>query len=261
MEAELDQYYTNKDVAQECIRYMLEIIPVNSVKWIEPSAGTGNFLFSSTYAAFDLEPMCGNVVKQNWLTTDLPSSPFAVYGNPPYGKRNSLSKEFIKKSLSDTNCKAVCFLLPSVFQKHTLQKVFPSTWALAGMFEPSPDSFEYQGKPYKIPCVFQVWIRKEFINVKDLRQIERLTFENKHFSIVKRGGDLFVMGAAPKTIKMPDQVTDNNRGYWLKAHIPLKELINNFKAVVWEGKSSASGGVYWLTKTELINKYEEFHSL
>ena len=43
----LDKFYTNKDVAEQCIGIMLEIVPERAT-FIEPSAGCGNFLFEHT---------------------------------------------------------------------------------------------------------------------------------------------------------------------------------------------------------------------
>ena len=69
------------------------------------------------------------------------------------------------------------------------------------------------------------------------------------------------MGASPATVKFPEEVSKTNRGYWLHAKIPATELVDNFKSVPWKGNSSANGGVFWLTKTELINQYEKYFNI
>lgn len=255
----LDQYYTKPDVAKKCIEVMLEYAD-RDIRWIEPSAGTGSFIFDKTFKAYDLEPKAIGVEKANWFDVVLPDVAFGVYGNPPYGERNTLSKKFIEKVVNNKHCKVIAFLLPTSFNKHTLQKVFTSKWILLHKYTPNEDSFIYNGDDYKIPCVFQVWVRKSFITGVDLREVERKDFDNKHFSIVKSDGDIFVMGAAPKTVKFPNEVNSNNRGYWLKSKIPLQELIANIQSTDWRGNSSASGGVYWLNKTEFLNCYEK-HNL
>lgn len=255
MNKQIDKYYTKPDVAAKCIQAMLQTLPLRAHEYtfIEPSAGGGSFLFSNTSTAIDIEPEHPAVERGDFLSSTLKGCNIVVYGNPPYGKRNSLSKAFITHSLSQENVVAIAFLLPEVYNKHTLQKVFPDSWGLASTLQIEPDSFTFKGDAYKIPCVFQVWIKGW---QGSLRAVERKVFSNEHFSI-ERDGDIFVMGASPTTVKIPKDVTTTNRGYWLKARIDVETLRRNFKEVAWKGNSSANGGVAWLTKTELINQYEQ----
>lgn len=251
----IDKYYTKRDVALKCIDALVKTLPLAPDKYIfvEPSAGSGNFLFSHTNLALDIEPEHPDVEVGDFLTHTIAGENVVVYGNPPYGKRNGLSKAFIKHALSQNNVIAIAFLLPAVYNKHTLQKVFPAEWGLASVLHTEPDSFTFKGEDYRIPCVFQVWIKGWH---GSLRAIERKGFSNEHFSIAKEG-DVFVMGASPSVVKRPTDVTSTNRGYWLKAKIGIEELQQNFRSVSWKGLSSANGGVAWLTKTELINQYEQ----
>lgn len=259
MTESIDKYYTNKDVAEQCIEEMLNTLPLNPLEYtfVEPSAGGGSFLFSLTAKAMDIQPDHPDVEVADFLKHKTEGKNVVIYGNPPYGKRNSLSKAFIKHSVSQENVVAVAFLLPEVYNKHTLQKVFPSNWGLASVLQITPDSFTFQGEPYKIPCIFQVWV-KGLQN--SARAIERKQFSNEHFSIEKEG-EVFVMGASPTTVKFPEEVSNTNRGYWLHAKIPITDLVDNFKSVPWKGNSSANGGVFWLTKTELINQYEKYFNI
>lgn len=249
----LDKFYTNKDVAEQCIGIMLDVVP-EWATFIEPSAGCGNFLFEHTCQAYDICPESASIIEQDFLSLDINGRDVCVYGNPPYGVRNKLSKAFIKHAISFTEVRWIAFLLPSVFQKHTLQKVFPPNWSLVSNTEMPQDSFTADGDPYSIPCIFQVW-EKDSVR-DDLRSIERVCFKNEHFEIVKTNGDFFVMGAAPRTLKLPEEVTQTNRGYWLKTNLSYDKLLSNLNNVPWDGKSSAGGWVAWLTKTEFINQYE-----
>lgn len=254
---ELDKYYTSKIVADACIAEMLGVLPLPLSKYhfVEPSAGSGNFLFEHTHRAFDIAPEHPAIEQQDYLlySEKFPENT-VIYGNPPYGSRNKLSRAFIERAISDSNVCAVAFLLPRVFQKHTQQRVFPENWSLTRAIELPDESFTFEGNPYKIPCVFQVW-QKDWKGL-DIRARCRISFSNEHFTIATHG-DVFVMGAAPRTVKMPSEVSTNNRGYWLQCHIPMEEVVENFKQVSWQGNSSAGGGVYWLTKQELIDQYEK----
>ena len=255
----LDKFYTKPEAAQQCIDVLLKYTEGVDCCFVEPSAGSGAFIREFTNLAYDLAPEAENIIKQDWFTVKVNTNlPIVVYGNPPFGSRNTLTKSFIKHAI-DMGAKVIAFVLPSVFNKHTLQKVFPKEWKLAESLELGYNSFTAGGEDYNIPAVFQVWIKNAWVSPEHpcLRAIERKVFNNKHFSIVKEGGDLFVMGAAPKTVKYPENVSCNNRGYWLQCHISVEDVKRNLEKATWKGFSSASGGVAWLTKTEFMNTYEE----
>ena len=65
------------------------------------------------------------------------------------------------------------------------------------------------------------------------------------------------MGAAINTIK--DTPTKNNRGYFIKIKpdIDVETVKTNFRKMKVQNFSSASGGVAWLTKPELVKNYLE----
>lgn len=111
---ELDKYYTSPELAKYCVEKTKEIIgSENIAEYIEPSAGAGVFLdyLDKPYLAYDIEPEDVRIIKQDWLTVDLDyKKGRCVIGNPPFGKRNTLSVRFYKKAivLSDY----VSFILP-----------------------------------------------------------------------------------------------------------------------------------------------------
>ena len=254
MEWHKDKFYTNRDVAFRCIEKLKPYIQ-DFKTIIEPSAGSGNFLFEGTTHAFDIAPESDFVKEENWFDVDLRQfdGPICVYGNPPYGERNRLSKAFIEKCLGDAS--VIAFLLPKVFDKHTLQSIFPSEWVLVEKYYPEKDSFTFLGNPYGIDTVFQIWIKGS--KLPNLREVQRTVFENEHFSLCKpEEADLFVFGAAPKKIILPSEVKSTNRGYYLKSKIPVDKLRGNLYHCKWEARSSANGGVAWLNKTEFFNNYE-----
>ena len=249
----LDKYYTNKDTAQNCIRKMLDIVPLDAY-FIEPSAGDGSFLFEYTKEAYDILPENPVVQQADFLKVFSEKENICFYGNPPFGKRNALTKQFISHCLSFHGAKWLAFILPMCFKKHTQQRIFPFEWSLVSEIILPVDSFTARGSPYKIPCVFQVWEKESVL--ADLRQKERTSFRNEHFSISTKVGDFFVMGASPSTLKTPHQVTSNNRGYWLTTDMSFDNLQAHLKEVPWKGYSSAGGGVAWWTKQDFINQYE-----
>jgi hypothetical protein len=252
----LDKYYTRSDVAATCSEVLQKVIDVSKYTWVEPSAGSGAFLFDYVTEAYDLVPEHPSVVKKDWFDVTI-NTKHGLIGNPPFGKRNKLSKAFIKKAVEDVNCECIAFVLPAVYNKHTLQKVFPDNWKLISNTTLDAQSFTFENDSYSIPSVFQVWVKESSLPCQ--RAVERKDFSNKHFSICsKESGELFVMGASCNTVKYPNDVLPTNRGYYLQTNsLTVEELKSNIESVNWKGLSSAKGGVAWLTKTEFMNQYEE----
>jgi hypothetical protein len=99
----LDKYYTPSDLAEYCVKKTKEVIGAENItEWLEPSAGAGAFLpyLDNNYLAFDIEPEGENIEQANYLELDLPYfKGRCVIGNPPYGNRLNLVKQFYKKSI------------------------------------------------------------------------------------------------------------------------------------------------------------------
>ncbi len=68
------------------------------------------------------------------------------------------------------------------------------------------------------------------------------------------------MGASPKTLKQPWEVSKNNRGYYIKSAIDVDLLKNTLISIPWDeiGNATAGGGVYWISKPELIKAYSDY---
>tara|TARA_R110002096_G_scaffold409919_1_gene609409 strand:+ start:346 stop:1137 length:792 start_codon:yes stop_codon:yes gene_type:complete len=110
----LDKYYTPSDLAEYCVNKTNEIIGIENItQWIEPSAGNGSFLpfLKDNYIAYDLEPENENIIKQDYLSLNLPYlKGRCIIGNPPFGRSNNLIVSFYKKAI--TQCDYISFILP-----------------------------------------------------------------------------------------------------------------------------------------------------
>ena len=99
---ENDKYFTPPELAKELVELTWNTIGTDWDRIIEPSAGTGNFLqFLPKYTlAYDIEPMAPNIIQADYRKVVLPYiEKSLVIGNPPFGNRNNLSRQFIKASL------------------------------------------------------------------------------------------------------------------------------------------------------------------
>src|SRR5438270_9086965 len=117
----LDQFYTNPLIAKKLTSiFTTEIKKLGYLKinFIEPSAGTGNFLeairevsknnsfVNKKVLAFDIEPKSDkeNIIKTNFLKVPLTKylekekkNNYVVIGNPPFGKKGKSALAFVNK--------------------------------------------------------------------------------------------------------------------------------------------------------------------
>lgn len=145
---------------------MLASIPnvATEYVWVEPSAGSGAFLrafpdeVKQAYA-MDIEPDTPGIVCQDYLQWFPPKHHrYLVIGNPPFGRQSSMAKRFIRASCAFAD--VVAFILPRSFTKPSMYSAFPTLFHLVKQFELPNDSFLLNGAPYDVPCVFQVWQKK-----------------------------------------------------------------------------------------------------
>ena len=109
---ENDKYYTSVYLAKYCIDKTFKIIgKENITDIIEPSAGNGSFSNQLDCTAYDLYPEGDNIIKQDYLTLDLPyKKGRCIIGNPPFGTKNTLSVKFYKKAVELGDY--IAFILP-----------------------------------------------------------------------------------------------------------------------------------------------------
>ena len=117
----LDKYYTTPELAEYVVLKTKEIIGEENIsQYIESSAGAGVFLdyLDKPYLAYDIEPEDSRIIKQNYLEVDIEySNGRCTIGNPPFGERNNLVKQFYNKSIEVSDY--VSFILPIKFYNNS----------------------------------------------------------------------------------------------------------------------------------------------
>lgn len=166
----IDKYYTCSEVVSMCMRIIHDTILIDKNDLIiEPSAGNGAFIESmqsitANCEFLDLEPENDKIRKQDYLSysvrDDIHYNKIHVIGNPPFGRQSSMAIKFIKKSCEF--CSTISFILPKSFKKESLQKTFPLCFHLVHETDLPENSFLVNGEEHNVPCVFQIWIRKDF---------------------------------------------------------------------------------------------------
>jgi len=160
-----DQYFTKSSIASKCINKIFEYLPdKESFQWIEPSAGNGVFIkllpIYFDIIAIDIDPKSDNIQKEDFLNWN-PSSldkKMIFFGNPPFGRQSSLAKSFIKHSSKYGDF--IAFILPRSFVKPSMSRVFPLNFHCIFNEELEKNAFEVNNKYYNVPCVFQIWEKK-----------------------------------------------------------------------------------------------------
>lgn len=160
-----DQFYTNENVAKLCISKIIKFLPVTrTYLWIEPSAGNGAFLHNipAEYEriGIDIDPKADDILQQDFLKWIPPSErDIIIFGNPPFGRQSSVAKKFISKSCEFA--KVIAFILPKSFTKPSMNNIFDLNFHLIYSIELDKNSFLINDSPYDVPCVFQIWEKKE----------------------------------------------------------------------------------------------------
>lgn len=161
-----DQYYTKSSVAIKCVDLIRSFVSQSETyQWIEPSAGSGAFLNvlpnTCDKIGIDLEPSSPGVQQGDfleWVPTGHKRRIF--FGNPPFGRQSSLAKSFIKYAAPFADI--IAFILPRSFVKPSMSRAFPLTFHCIHSEELEKNAFEVNAVEYDVPCVFQIWEKKNF---------------------------------------------------------------------------------------------------
>lgn len=193
---EFDMFYTNPKVSDYIVEKIFSFFPsIKSKIFLEPSAGTGNFINSliknniplNKIKAYDINPQSKfKIIKKDFMKVNLKNQKFITIGNPPFGKRGKTALDFLNKCLNHSYF--VIFILPNTFKRFLMQKQVNINCKLLYEENLQPNSFIVNDFEYNVNCVFQVWCNelncKNFIKtyLTDKRKKQNFSLQN---SIVK----------------------------------------------------------------------------
>lgn len=251
----LDKFYTKSNVAVYFIN-KLNISEFDCI--IEPSAGCGSFSkHIPNSLAYDLHPEFSNIKKQDWLSLDKKIfkkyNNILVIGNPPFGTQGNLALNFIKESKFANK---IAFILPKSFKKISIKNKIPSDFWLIYEEDVPKNSFTLLGEDYNVPCVFQIWEkRNEKRPIKSVKRksnyFDFVTKENADFRIQRVGGKA---GFADKNLNFSKE---SNYFIKNKSNIPNDLLIAKINKLDFSIASNTVGPKS-LSKYELISILEKF---
>ena len=261
--SKLDKFYTKRSVAKDCVNVLKELYSLEEFNTIiEPSAGDGSFVetLPERTVALDIEPGAPGIKKQDWFDYNEKSEePLIVIGNPPFGSRSSLAKDFVRHSVK-LGADVIAFILPSTFKKLSNQSttIFPNTYKLVAIYDLPKDSFLEDGKDYGLTCSFFIWARGEFSKGKEDLRKKKIT-DITDFDFLPRGSSEadFSVNGNNGAIKELSQITNSKAEHYIKATgISLKELRSNFEKLEYEWLSSVPGGNAWIGRQEILEAYK-----
>jgi hypothetical protein len=253
MKNNLDQYYTNEDVAKKFIKIVKDKFPHIEL-FIEPSAGTGAFSNNiKNVLSFDIDPKQENILQRDFLETlpfefDIDVNKTCIIGNPPFGKNASLAAKFFNHSTKFANI--VAFILPKSFRKESIQNRLHSKYWLIYDEDVPNDSFIFEGEIYDVPCCFQIWIRKKETRKKftivDNPYLEYTTKDAAEFSIRRVG-----INAGKADVGVDKSISSH---YFVKRKKKLhsiKKWVKIINDIDFSSLSSSTAGPRSLSKSEL----------
>jgi len=176
-----------------------------------------------------------------------------VIGNPPFGRQSSLAIKFIKKS--SQYCDSISFILPKSFKKDSLKKHFPLKFHLICEFDLPENSFIVDKNYYDVPCVFQIWIKKD-----TERPIPEKLIPTK-FKFVKKDDKHDIsfrrVGSNAGHIDKKTEKKSVQSHYFIKFDIELtNELFNKLTNINFNCKDNTCGPKS-ISKQELIKEFNK----
>lgn len=282
-----DQFFTKPELAADCVNSIQEVLEIklNEFKLIvEPSFGQGAFVKylqkhvsegKLLYMDIDAKnkKYRHDFLKYNFKTKNI--NPCLTLGNPPFGKNSSIAIQFFNKACTFSD--VIAFILPKTFCKVTVQNKLDENFFQVSEREMPKGGFLFEGKSYDVPCVFQIWVHRKFVDKipkrlanwgpHDLRPIIPSISETSHFDFVKKteNPDLVLRRVGVYAGRMylddPENHTQENHLFLKRKPKMLtkQKLISNIKNLNLENADFkyATAGMPCINKGELSRLYIE----
>ena len=261
----IDKYYTKNEIVDDCIKSIKKHIKISKQDMIiEPSAGNGSFipsikLLSNNYRFYDLEPENQEITKQDFLELNYDTiknqyKNIHIIGNPPFGRQASTAIKFIKKCCEFS--KSISFILPKSFKKDSMQKSFARKYHLIYEKDLAEKAFLVNNVEYDVPCVFQIWERKDF----DRDEIEKLEPLKFMFVNKEESPDISFrrVGVNAGTIMKETNDKSSQSHYFIKFtnNKTINENIKLLKNINFDTNNTV--GPKSISKQELIKEFNNY---
>lgn len=250
----IDKFYTNPNIVDVYINEFKKYIGENDLI-IEPSAGCGVWtipLSNYNLIAFDIQPEGKNIIQQNFLELDLYKFKNNLHfiGNPPFGRQSSLARQFIKHICNCEKSKTVAFILPKSFKKNSMKKTFPLNYHLEYQSDIGKNAFLANGKAYDVPCVFQIWVQKNY-NREEIKKLKPIGFnfvkkkDNPDYSLRR-------VGVYAGKISCEIENKSEQSHYFIKLERTYTDFVEKYNKIKWMHDNTV--GPRSISKQEFIKE-------
>lgn len=163
-----DEYYTRNDVASHFVHQTIKDIDKRIALFVEPSAGTGAFVeplleLGESVVAYDINPKHPEVAQADFLDLQVPkrftNATTVTIGNPPFGFASNNAIKFFNRCAEFSDY--IAFIVPRTFKKNSVQNRLDKHFHLLKEYTVPKYSFVLDGKSHDVPCVFQIWEKRE----------------------------------------------------------------------------------------------------
>ena len=272
----LDQFYTRPEIARECFAFFLETMGEGPWKFIEPSAGRGDFfrLLPAPKFGIDLEPKADGIVQGDflrWPGPDWAPAETAVVGNPPFGVRSKTAIRFFQRAgrIADT----VAFILPTQFRRYSAQRHLPFGFRLVGSLPLPLDAFYLpEGKGFAVRCDFQVWTSL-MTRHRDMRVYHPSSPTHPDFVLWRYNHTRTTLKALSKPFDFA-VVCQGYTGYqrrefraedcelskhWMLFHSPSERVLQRLIAIDYEALSRGQTAMPGYSKGDVVAEYTHLY--
>jgi len=265
---ELDQFYTDPLVARICHNFLVEALDAeglktNSLAWLEPSVGEGAFFCNmpKRRLGVDLDPKVfgADVRRMNFFHFDpkkhwpeASGRAIVCAGNPPFGRGGALAVRFFNHAA--TFSQVIALIVPSSFRKPSVQRRLDSTFHQVLDYFLPEKSFIFEGRPYDVPCCFQVWVKRTNV----VRHCVDGSLSHPDFEFVPREqASLAVRRVgtlAGKYFLEFSQYADESH-YFIRPKIDISRFLALLDEVDWHSLTTANGISPSIGKRAFVRAY------
>lgn len=227
---------------------------------MEPAAGDGAFLdrLPEPRVGLDLSPAAGraDIVRADFLAwrPGRAADTTIVIGNPPFGKNASLAIRFLNHASGFADW--VAFIVPRTFEKDSTKRKLAPFMTLVHEEALGPDCFVFEGQPYDVPTVFQVWKRTAALRMHEIRDTKHPDFEFVRPTEILRADFAFQrVGARAGLVSVEGLRKSPQSHYFIKVRNTSRDVLSILRGIDWTSVKHRTAGNPSIGKAELIAEY------
>lgn len=252
---ELDQFYTHPTIAWRLYQLFKEHFDPEAYLMVEPSAGKGAFfvMLPERKKGYDLKPQCPGVEIADFLDVefDAPREEVVVIGNPPFGKNASLAVCFFNHAAWQSS--VIAFIVPRSFKKASIENRLDRAFHLICEVEVPKYAFLFDGQPYGVPCVFQIWERRD---TKRAPQPTRTTHPDFAFTTPDRA-DFAIQRIGARAGQIHHDLTKSASSHLFVKSLRSEKVEEIMRKIDFTSVKYNTVGNPSVAKCEIVSLYEE----